>query len=151
VTAIAVRGEAAEVALGEAQAVLAMVQDEERRGRLADLVAAVVDGSVEGGDAESLEELLELGLQTGRLRSLYGPAGEQAALRLYRQLPRGRELGRTGREVSEALSAFEGRTLERVSVGVVGPGEFVLDLEAGGLELSVRLGRVGVRVHGMGA
>jgi hypothetical protein len=150
VTAVAVRGEAAEVALGEAQAVLAMVQDEERRGRLADLVAAVVDGSVDGDDAESLEELLELGLQTGRLRSLYGPAGEQAALRLYRQLPRGRDLGRTAREVTEALSAFEGRTLERVSIGVVGPGEFVLDLEAGGLELSVRLGRVGVRVHGMG-
>jgi hypothetical protein len=150
VTAVAVRGEAAEVALGEAQAVLAMVQDEERRGRLADLVAAVVDGSVEGEDAESLEELLELGLQTGRLRSLYGPAGEQAALRLYRQLPRGRDLGRTAREVTEALSAFEGRTLERVSIGVVGPGEFVLDLDAGGLELSVRLGRVGVRVHGMG-
>lgn len=149
-TAVAVRGEAAEVALGEAQAVLAMVQDEERRGRLADLVAAVVDGSVEGEDAESLEELLELGLQTGRLRSLYGPAGEQAALRLYRQLPRGRDLGRTAREVTQALSAFEGRTLERVSIGVVGPGEFVLDLEAGGLELSVRLGRVGVRVHGMG-
>jgi len=150
VTAIAVRGEAAEVALGEAQAVLAMVQDEERRGRLADLVAAVVDGSVDGDDAESLEELLELGLQTGRLRSLYGPAGEQAALRLYRQLPRGRDLGRTAREVTESLSAFEGRTLERVSIGAVGPGEFVLDLEAGGLELSVRLGRVGVRVHGMG-
>jgi hypothetical protein len=52
--------------------------------------------------------------------------------------------------VSEALAAFEGRTLERVSIGAVGPGEFVLDLEAGGLELSVRLGRVGVRVHGLG-
>jgi hypothetical protein len=150
VSAVAVRGEAAEVALGEAQAVLAMVQDSERRGRLADLVAAVSEGSVDGDDAESLEELLELGLQTGRLRSLYGPAGEQAALRLYRQLPRGRSLGQSAREVSEALAAFEGRTLERVSIGVVGPGEFVLDLEAGGLELSVRLGRVGVRVHGMG-
>ena len=41
---IALRGEAAEVALGEAQAVLAMVQDDERRGRLADLVAAVAGG-----------------------------------------------------------------------------------------------------------
>jgi hypothetical protein len=151
VSAVAVRGDAAEVALGEAQAVLAMVQDEERRGRLADLVAALADGSVDGDDAESLEELLELGLQTGRLRSLYGPAGEQAALRLYRQLPRGRELGRSAHEVTEALAAFEGRPLERVSIGAVGPGEFVLDLAAGGLELSVRLGRVGVRVHGMGA
>ena len=38
---IAVHGDAAEVALGEAQAVLTMVQDAARRGRLADLVAAV--------------------------------------------------------------------------------------------------------------
>ena len=43
---ITVRGEAAEVALGEAQAVLAFVHDEERRGRLADLVAAVQDGEL---------------------------------------------------------------------------------------------------------
>jgi hypothetical protein len=150
-TAVAVAGEAAEVALGEAQAVLAMVQDSERRGRLADLVASLADGSVDGAEAESLEELLELGLQTGRLRSLYGPGGEAAALRLFRRLPRGQELGRTAREVSEALTAFEGRTLDRVAIEALGPGEFVLHLDAEGLELSVRLGRVGVRVHGVGA
>jgi hypothetical protein len=150
-SAVAVRGEAAEVALGEAQAVLALVQDEERRGRLADLVAAVGDGKVEGDEAEALEELLELGLQTGRLRALYGPGGEQAALQLYRRLPRGRELGRTAREVNEALSSLEGRVLEHVSISAVGPGEFVLELGAGGYELSVRLGRVGVRVGGIGA
>ena len=46
--AVRVSGEAAEVARAEAQAVLAMVQDEERRGRLADLVAAVDDGEVDG-------------------------------------------------------------------------------------------------------
>jgi hypothetical protein len=149
-SAVAVRGEAAEVALGEAQAVLALVQDEERRGRLADLVAAVGDGEVDGAEAEALEELLELGLQTGRLRALYGPEGEQAGLQLYRRLPRGRELGRTAREVTEALAALEGRTLERVAISAVGPGEFLLELGAGGLELSVRLGRVGVRVGGIG-
>ena len=48
--------------LAEAQAVLAMVQDEERRGRLADVVAAIGDGEVEGADADALAELLELGL-----------------------------------------------------------------------------------------
>ncbi|MDX6536931.1 MAG: hypothetical protein QOD37_1272, partial [Gaiellales bacterium] len=40
---IALKGEAAEVALAEATAVLALVQDENRRGRLADLIAAVED------------------------------------------------------------------------------------------------------------
>ena len=61
---IAVHGDAAEVALGEAQAVLAMVQDEERRGRLADLVAAVQEGELGDDEAQALEELIELGLST---------------------------------------------------------------------------------------
>jgi hypothetical protein len=71
-TAITLRGEAAEVALGEAQAVLAMVQDDERRGRLADLVAAVQEGELGEDEAQALEELIELGLTTGRIRGLAG-------------------------------------------------------------------------------
>ena len=67
-----------------------MVQDEKRRGRLADVVAAVDDGEVDGDDADALAELLELGLPTGRVRALYGPEGEQAALALFRRLPLGR-------------------------------------------------------------
>ena len=74
-TAVRVTGEAAEVARAEAQAVLAMVQDETRRGRLADVVAAVDGGEVEGDDADALAELLELGLATGRVRAVYGPGG----------------------------------------------------------------------------
>jgi hypothetical protein len=143
---VTLRGEAAEVALGEAQAVLALVQDSERRGRLADLIAAVRDGEVAGDEAEALEELLELGLQTGRLRSVYGPGGEQAALRLYRKLPRGRELGDSAKAVSDAVAALEGLTLERLSVQAVGPGTFMLSLAAGSRELSLRLDRNGVRV-----
>jgi len=144
--AVTVGGEAAEVALGEVQAVLAMVQDGERRGRLADVMAALRDGEVGGDDAEALEEVLELGLQTGRVRALYGPGGEQAALRLYRKLPRGRELGATTRAVSDAVAALEGRNLERVALQAVGPGAFLLTLAAGGRELSLRLDRQGARI-----
>src|SRR5438445_13243439 len=103
-SAIAVRGEAAEVASAEARAVLSMVQDEERRGKLADLVAAIEDGEVEGDDAQALEEVLELALQTGRVRPLYGPEGETAALSLYRRLPRGKELSEAARDVTAASS-----------------------------------------------
>ena len=145
-----VAGEAAEVALGEAQAVLAMVQDDERRLRLADLIAAIGDGEVDGDDAEALEELLELGLQTGRVRARYGPGGEQAALRVYRQLPRGRELSDSARDVSAALASLAGRPLERASIQAVGPGAFVLSLAAGGTELSVRLDRQGARLASVG-
>ena len=63
-SATKVTGEAREVARAEAQAVLAMVVDEARRARLADVVAAVDEGAVEGAEADALAELLELGLST---------------------------------------------------------------------------------------
>jgi hypothetical protein len=147
---IALRGDAVEVALGEAQAVLALVHDPERRGRLADLVAAVQDGELGEDDAQSLEELLELGLQSGRIRSIYGPEGEQAALKTYRRLPGGRALSDSASEVSEALSALAGKTLDDVKIQVTGPGSYLLTLAVDGLELSVRLDRAGARLHAVG-
>src|SRR3954451_19833843 len=122
--AVRVRGEAAEVSRAEAQAVIAMLSDGQRRERLADVVAAVGEGRVSGDDADALGELLELGLQTGRLRAVYGPGGEQAALGLFRRLPQGRELSESTRELNAALEALSGRELDRVSVTAVGPGEY---------------------------
>ena len=58
-TAVRVSGDAAEVARAEAQAVLAMVQDEGRRARLADIVAAVDEGQVGEADADALAEWTE--------------------------------------------------------------------------------------------
>ena len=147
---IALRGEAREIALAEAQAVLAMVQDESRRARLGDLVAAADEGELDGDAAEALTELLELGLQTGRLRALYGPGGEQAALQTYRRLPRGTDLTASAREVTNALSSLVGKPLEGIALRAVGPGAFTLSLAAEGVELSVRLDGNGARVSSVG-
>jgi len=147
---IALRGEVAEVALGEAQAVLALVQEPERRGRLADLVAAVQEGELGEEEAQALEELLELGLSSGRIRGLYGPEGEQAALKTFRRLPGGRALADGAAEVTEALAALEGKTLEQVKVQAIGPGAWLVTLGVEGLELAVRLDRAGARIHSVG-
>ena len=147
---IAVHGDAAEVALGEAQAVLTMVQDAARRGRLADLIAAVQEGELGDDEAQALEELIELGLSTGRIRSVYGPEGEQAALKTFRRLPGGRALSDSAQEVSAALAALEGRVLERVKVQSVGPGAYLVSVAVEGLELSVKLDRAGARIHSVG-
>ena len=128
-----------------------MVSDESRRGRLADVVAAVDEGRVSGDDAAALGELLELGLQTGRLRAVYGPEGEQAALSLFRRLPQGRELSRSTTELNEALDALAGRELERLTVHAVAPGEYGVSISADGFELSLRLGRNGARIASLGA
>ena len=101
-------------------------------------------------DAATLEELIELGLTTGRIRAVYGPEGEQAALKTYRRLPGGRELADSAREVTSALEALEGKTLERVSVQSSGPGAFVVTIAVDGLELSVKLDSTGARVHSVG-
>jgi hypothetical protein len=145
-SSVALRGEAREVALAEAQAVHAMARDEERRERLAELVTLLDDGEVDGEPADLLEGLLELGLQTGRIRAIYGPGGEQAALKTLRRLPRGSERAGSARDVSAALTALDGQTLESVKIAAVGPGAFTLTIQAGGLEASVRLDRDGARV-----
>jgi hypothetical protein len=110
----------------------------------------VQEGELGEFEAQALEELIELGLTTGRIRSVYGPEGEQAALKTYRRLPGGRELSDGAREVTSALEALEGKTLERVSVQSVGPGAFAVTIAVDGLELSVKLDRAGARIHSVG-
>jgi hypothetical protein len=148
--AIALRGEAAEVVLAEAQAVRSMVRDEARRQRLADLIALAHDGEVPLEDADALCELLELGLQTGRIRALYGPSGEQAALRLFRKLPRGADVAASAREVSDALGSLAGGTLDKLELQASAPGAYLVSVSVGGRELSVRLDRQGARIVSVG-
>ena len=148
--AVRLAGEAQEVALAEAQAVRAMAADDGYRERLAALVGAASEGEVGTEDAATLEELLELGLQSGRIRALYGPGGETAVLGLYRRLPRGAALAESAREVNEALRALEGRELGSIELRAVGPGAFTLSLSTGEVELSLKLDRQGARISSVG-
>jgi hypothetical protein len=144
--AIILKGEAREVALAEAQTVQSMARDDGMRARLAELVAAVDEGEVDGGSAELLESVLELGLQTGRIRAYYGPGGEQAALSTLRKLPRGRVRADTARDVSAALQALAGARIDAVKITAVAPGAFSLAIEADGVQASVRLDATGARL-----
>jgi hypothetical protein len=140
------KGEAREVALAEAQTVLSMAQNDTMRSRLAELVSDVDDGDVKEDSAELLESVLELGLQTGRIRAYYGPGGEQAALSTLRRLPRGRDRSESAREVTSALQALNGQQIDAVKIAAVAPGAFTITIEAGGVEASVRLDTNGARL-----
>ena len=94
--------------------------------------------------------MLELGLQTGRIRAYYGPGGEQAALSTLRKLPRGRVRAESARDVSTALAALAGSTIDSVKIAAVAPGAFTLSIEAGGVEASVRLDGNGARLSSLG-
>jgi hypothetical protein len=149
-TSVAVKAEEREVTLGEVQAVLAAARDEAYRERLAALAAAVEEGELAEDEAAELERVLELGLQAGRIRAVYGPSGEQAALRLFRRLPAGAGLAETARSVSAALSTLNGRSLDSFRIEVVGPGMYKIALVAGGAEVAVRLDRSGVQLASIG-
>ena len=149
---VRVSGEAAEVASAEAQAVLAMVQDEDRRGRAGRRRRR--DRRRRGRRATTPTRSPSCSSSACRpaaSAALYGPEGEQAALALFRRLPLGRELTESTRELNEALHALEGRTIERVAVTALGPGEYGVTLSTDDYELVLRLGRAGARLATIGA
>jgi hypothetical protein len=148
---IALSAEQQEIALAETQAILAASRAGDYRDRLAGLAASLQEGElVDADEVAELDSLLSLALQTGRLRALYGPGGEQAALRLHRRLPTGAELAASAEAVGEALASLRGRELEAATLRAVGPGAFALTLRAGGAELSIRLDRQGARLTSVG-
>jgi len=147
---LTVRGAELEVALGEVDAVLAAVSAGEYRERLELLRGELAGDGLGPESVLELDWLIELALQSGRLRAVYGPGGEAAATRLYRRLPSGRELSASAKDVAEVLGSLSGQVLDDVSLTVNGPGAFGLSLTVGGRELAVRLDRQGVRLHSVG-
>jgi hypothetical protein len=135
-----------ELALAETQAVLAAAASEDYREELTELVAAIETGMLDDEHALTLEPIIELALQAGRIRGIYGPPGETAALRLYRKLPRGQALQRSAREVSEALTSLQGQVLEGATLTAVGPGAYTLSLATAEGRLSIKLDRQGARI-----
>jgi hypothetical protein len=143
---ITLGGTEREIALAETHAVLDAAVRPEYRKELTLLTTAIGEGRLEIEQAQTLEHIVELALQAGRIRAVYGPPGEQAALKLYRRLPRGAALAESARQVSEALGSLRGRTLEGATLTAVGPGSYTLSLSAGEARLSVRLDRQGARL-----
>ena len=136
----------AELALAETHAVLAAAASENYRAQLRDLEGALEEGEIDAAGAGVLEPILELALQSGRIRAVYGPPGETAALRLYRKLPRGAAVQQSARDVSEALNALRGKTLRNAALTAVGPGAYTVSLATDDGNVSLRLDRQGARI-----
>jgi hypothetical protein len=145
-SALRIRDEEREVALAEVRAVLASVPDGDYRVTLRTIEASLDHGELDEDQAFELDRIVTLTLQSGRVRALYGPGGEQALLRLYHRLPGGLEIARSAHAVGDALRQLSGRPLENVRLTARGPGAFALELAAGGLRCNVHLDRQGARL-----
>ena len=124
------------------------LKDPDTRERYAQLGAAVQQGTVPLHLVGFLETMLELVLQTQRVRRQHGPDAEQALLRLFHRTPRGAALAQAAREVNAALEALHGHSLESLTFTPTPRGHnLVVDTQHCSLTLAID--RAGVRVERM--
>lgn len=134
----------------EAAALRDAVTDPAARAGYEELAQALAGGAIGDGLEGALERLLELTLRTGRVRRLYGPHAEAAAIRLYHASPAGRALGTALTQVNAALGAVRGRMLDDLVFSPKGPGAYLLTLSASGVRLALEIGPEGVSVRELG-
>jgi hypothetical protein len=135
-----------ELLAAEVRAIARLHPDPATRERYARLAADVESGRVEPERVEALATVLEVGLQSGRIRKVYGPDGEMALGRIYQRTPRGAAAASDAATVTEALRALQGQTLDEVRVTALGPGAYSLLLDTRQCQITIRLDRSGVRV-----
>lgn len=136
-----------ELLVSEINKIARLIPDPAARERYGDLRAAVEDGEVPDEQLGHLGNVLEIGLQSGRLRKQYGADGEQALARLFQRTPAGAALAEAARNVSEALAGLQGQRLEDIKVSTLGPGSYGLMIDTDRVQIQLRLDRGGVRVE----
>jgi hypothetical protein len=123
------------------------LRDPEARDRYLALRDAVVDGEVGDDQLDQLGTLLEISLESGRIRHFYGADGEQTLVKLFRRTPAGRALSAAAGEVTESLRALHGQVVEEVKVSTLGPGSYSFTIDTDRCQLTLRVDRGGVRVE----
>lgn len=142
-------GDERELLMTEVAQALDHVRAPEMRVTYGELLSAVDQGEIPDDLLPPLETVLEIGLQSGRVRKVHLAPGETAARRLYARTPKGRALQGATDEVNEALRALKGHVVEEVSISQPIPGSFSLLVETEHGKLQLRLDRDGVRLQSL--
>jgi len=96
-----------------------------------------------------LGTIVEVALQSGRIRRLFGPGAELSLNALFQKNPHGREIARSLHELNVALSNLKGDTVEEVSAVMRGPRSWSLTVKTEGCQMVIRFERDGVRVESL--
>ena len=123
------------------------LHDPTARARYERLREAVEDGEVGDDLVGHLGNVLEIGLQSGRLRRFYGADGEAALARVFRRTPAGAAPVEAARAVTEALTALQGQTIQDIQISALGPGSYGLMIDTDRCQINVRIDRSGARVE----
>lgn len=135
----------------ECAAVLAQTLPEAARSQFSQLQTAAATGQVPLELHEPLQSLLEVGLESGRIRHLHGAHAEMAAVRLFGRLPRGRSYRESIAAANEALETLEGHVINSASFQARGPGACTFTIDAGARRITLSIRRTGLAVESVEA
>ncbi|MDQ2730946.1 MAG: hypothetical protein M3Y56_04750, partial [Armatimonadota bacterium] len=108
------------------------------------LLIAVQESEVPQELEEALQALLEVGMESGRIRAVHGAHAEMAATRLYARLPRGKVYTQSVTSANEALKSLEGQPLVDATFQAAGPGSCKLIVDTGSRRITIRIKRGGL-------
>ena len=147
--ALAIDAVQREVLLEELATLVVSLRDPQTRTPWEELAAAVDAGGVEESQLGRLEQILEMTLQTGRVRRVHGAESEQALLRLFHQTPRGAAARRATEAVNRTLATLAGQTVETMLFTTQGPGVYRLGVETSNCKLTLEIDRHGITVESL--
>ena len=136
-----------ELLMAEVAQALDQVRSPQLKVAYGELLTAVDQSEVPDDLMEPLQTLVEVGLESGRIRRIHTAHGEMAARRVYSRTPRGRAVRASTEAVNEALKALVGQTLQELSLSPNGPGSYSLTLGTDQGKLLIRLDRAEARVQ----
>jgi hypothetical protein len=133
-----------EVLAEEIAAFAASLPGSESRGHYARLLDEIEGGQVESHLLPALQKALEISLQTGRARRIYGPQGEQQLLQVFRRTPRGGAIREAIEETNQALTALQGQSIQELRFSLLRPGVYQLGIETDRAEVVLEIDEQGV-------
>ncbi|MGH9338044.1 MAG: hypothetical protein ACRD1R_00260 [Acidobacteriota bacterium] len=136
-----------ELIAAEAEYFASRVNNPAAQAAYSRLQQAALEGSLEDDLLEVLGGLLEIGLSSGRIRSVHSAHGEMAAASLFRRTPQGRALQFQFTEANQAFAALQGQTIESVSFSAQGPGLYTLTVKTGEARVVTQLKPSGIEVR----
>jgi hypothetical protein len=136
-----------DVLVTEALALAEQLPEGETRRAYQEIAWAAEHGEVPEEWDGTVGELISLALETGRARSVHGPAGVRALVALWRDTPQGQATLRSIEDLNEALGALRGQQLDGVRVAATGPGVYSITIGAGDYEMRLSIDRSEVRLQ----
>ena len=138
-----------DILIPQIQAFIDATSDAAARASYDALKAAVESMEVAGEHQGRLGAIVEVALQSGRIRRLFGPGAELSLNALFQKTPRGRQIAESLRELNTALAKLKGDTVEEVNAAVRGPGAWALTVKTSGCQIIIRFEPDGVRVESL--